>query len=53
MLDIKLFVYDVAVINPLDVARHNNMEYFIDKILEHRENIKKKTEIEILVSGLG
>ena len=28
------------------------MEYFIDKILEHRGNLKKKTEIEFLVTWL-
>ena len=29
------------------------MEYFIDKILQHSDNLKKKTEIEFLVSWLG
>ena len=29
------------------------MEYFIDKILDHKGNVKKKTEIEFLVSWLG
>ena len=29
------------------------MEYFIDKILDHKGNLKKKTEIEFLVSWLG
>ena len=37
----------------LDVARRDDMEYFIDKILQHRGNLKKKTEIEFLVSWLG
>ena len=34
--DIKPFVFDAALTDPLDVARHDNIEYFIDKILEHR-----------------
>ena len=29
------------------------MGYFIDKILEHRGDLKKKTEIEFLVSWFG
>ena len=36
MSDIKPFVFDAALADPLDVARHDNIEYFIDKILEHR-----------------
>ena len=51
--DMKLFLFDAALTDPFDVARRGNMEYFIDKILEHRGNLKKKTEIEFLVSWLG
>ena len=51
--DMKPFVFDAALTDPLDVARRDNMEYFIDKILEHRGNLKKKTEIEFLVCWLG
>ena len=29
------------------------MEYFVEEILEHRGNLKKKTEIKFLVSWLG
>ena len=50
--DMKPFVFDAALTDPLDVARRNNMEYFIDEILKHRGNLKKKIEIEILVSWL-
>ena len=49
----KPFVFDAALIDPIGVARRDNMEYFIDKILEQRGNLKKKTEIEFLVSWLG
>ena len=31
----KPFVFDATLTDPLDVARRDNMEYFIDKILEH------------------
>ena len=50
---LKPFVFDAALTNPLDVARRDYMEYFIDKILEYIGNLKKKTEIEFLVSWLG
>jgi hypothetical protein len=32
----KLFLYDPAITNPLDVARRNHMEYFVEEILSHR-----------------
>ena len=51
--DMQPFVFDAALIDPLDVARRDNMEYFVDKILQHRGNLKKKTEIEFLVSWFG
>ena len=51
--DIKPFVVDATLTAPLDVARRESTEYFIDKILRHRGNLKKKTEIEFLVSWLG
>ena len=51
--DMKPFVFDAALTDPLDVARRDNMEYFIDKILEHRGNLKKKRKIRFLVSLIG
>ena len=39
--DMKPFLFDAAITDPLDVARCDNMEYFIDKILQHRGNLKK------------
>ena len=51
--DVKPFVFDAALTDPLNVTRRDNMEYFIDKILQHRGNLKKKTEIGFLVSWLG
>ena len=34
--DMKPFVFDPAVVDPLDIARRDHMEYFINKILDHR-----------------
>ena len=31
--DMKPFVFDSAVVNPMDSARRDYMEYFIDKIM--------------------
>ena len=45
--------YDASVTDPLGVPWRDHMEYFIDKILEHCGDFKKKTEIEFLVSWLG
>ena len=51
--DMRPFVFDSAVTDPSDIARRDHMEYFIEEILEHRGNLKKKSEIEFLVSWLG
>ena len=32
------FVFDSAVVDPMDVARRDYMEYFVEKILQHRGN---------------
>ena len=42
-----------AIIDPEDIARRDYKVYFIEEILEHRGNLKKKTEIESVVRWLG
>ena len=51
--DMKPFLYDPAVTTPLDVARRDYMEFFVEAILDHKGNIKKKSELTFLVSWLG
>ena len=51
--DMRTFFFDSALTDPSDIARRDHMEYFIEEILEHRGNLKKKSEIEFLVSWLG
>jgi hypothetical protein len=51
--DMKPFVYDPAVTTPLDVAHREYMEFFVETIIDHRGNIKRKTYLEFLVSWLG
>jgi hypothetical protein len=47
----KPFLYDPAVTSPLGVARRDYMEFFVESIVDHRGNNKKKTELEFLGSG--
>ena len=51
--DMKPFVFDPAVVDPPNIARRDHMEYFIDKTLDHRGNIKKISTLEFHVSWLG
>ena len=51
--DMTPFVFDPAVVDPLDIARRDHMECFIDKILDHRGNIKKRSTLEFHASWLG
>jgi transposase InsO family protein len=51
--DMKPFIYDPAITSPLDVARRDYMEFFVESIIDHRGNIKRKTDLEFLVSWLG
>jgi hypothetical protein len=49
--DMKPFIYDCpSVTTPLDVARRDYMEFFVETIIDHRGNIKRKTDLEFLVS---
>ena len=51
--DIKPFHFDPTLVDPVDIARRDRMEFFIEKILHHRGNLSRKTEIEFLVKWIG
>ena len=51
--DMKLFVFDSAVVYPMDVARREYMECFVDEILQHRGNPKKSSSMEFEVSWVN
>ena len=51
--DMKPFAFDSAVVDPMDVARRDYTEYFVDKILQHRGNLKKSSSVEFEVSWLN
>ena len=53
MSDMKLFVFDSAVTNPQDVARRDRMEFFIEKIFNHRGTIQKRKDLKFLVRRVG
>ena len=49
----KPFVFDSAVVDPMDVARRDYMEYFVDKILQHRGNTKKSSSMKFEVTWMN
>ena len=51
--DMKPFVFDSAVVDPMDVARRDYTEYFVNKILQHHGNPKKSSFMEFEVSLLN
>jgi hypothetical protein len=51
--DMKPFKFDPLKINPLDIARRDQMEFFVEKILEHKGNIKSKTDLTFHVKWLN
>ena len=51
--DIEPFLFDPLRNEPLDVARHDYMEFHIENILEHRGDLQRKTSLELLVKWLG
>jgi transposase InsO family protein len=48
----KPFLYDPAITNPLDVARRDHMEYFVEDILDHR-GPHQRSKIEFLIKWLN
>ena len=50
--EMKPFVFDPAVVDPMDVARRDYMEYFVEKILQRRGNPKKSSSMKFEVSWL-
>ena len=50
--DMKPFVFDSAAVDPLNVARRDYMKYFVDKILQHRGNPKRSSNMKFEVGWL-
>ena len=49
--DLKEFLYDPSVTNPLDVARRDHFEFFVESILDHRHT-QSRTTSEFFVHWL-
>lgn len=50
---LRPFIFDPLRVNPKEVAVQNNQEFYIEKILAHRGNPKKRTTMEFQVRWLG
>ena len=42
MSDMKPFVFDSALVDPLDVTRRGQMEFFIEKFSDHRGKLNHR-----------
>ena len=53
MSDMEPFVFDSAIVDPLDIARLNQMEFFIEKISDHRGKMSQRKSLQFFVSWMG
>ena len=51
--DMKPFIIDADLIDPVDVARRDYMEFFIENVISYRGNLKREIELEFQVNWLG
>jgi Chromo (CHRromatin Organisation MOdifier) domain len=51
--DMKPFNFDPSTTNPLDDARRDHLEYFVEKVFAHRGNLKFKRNLEFHVRWLN
>ena len=51
--DMKPFVFDSALVDPLDIARRDQMEFFIEKISDHRGKLSHRKSLQFFVSWMG
>jgi hypothetical protein len=49
----KPFIFDPLNTNPLDIARRDYLEFFIEKILEMAGDVKKVSTLDFHVKWLG
>jgi hypothetical protein len=50
---LKAFDYDAMETNPVDIALSEAQEYEVEKILNHRGDKKKRSDLEFLVKWVG
>ena len=49
----KPFVFDSALVDPLDIARRYQMEFFIEKISDHRGKLSHRKSLLLFVRWIG
>ena len=50
--DMKPFIFNADLVDPVDVARRDYMEFFIENVISYQGNLKHKTELEFQVKWL-
>ena len=48
----KPFVFDSAIVDPLDIARRDQIEFFIEKISDHRGKLSHRKSLQFFVSWM-
>ena len=51
--DMKSFVFDSVLVDPLDIARRDQMEFFIGIISDHRGKLSQRKSLQFFVSWMG
>ena len=51
--DMKPFLYDSTVTDPLDVARRDHMEFFVESVIDMKGDTNSKKSLEFLVKWLN
>ena len=51
--DMKPFVSDSALVDPLDISRRVRKEFFIKKISDHRGKLCHRKSLQFFVSWMG
>ena len=51
--DMKPFVFDSALVDPLDIARRDQMEFFIEKISDHLGKLSHRKSLQFFVRWMG
>jgi hypothetical protein len=51
--DLKQFYFDPLKTDPVDVARRDYLEFFVEEILEHKGNLRKLKSLSFLVRWRG
>ena len=51
--DLKAFNFDPAIVNPLDIARRDHLEHFLDRVYDISGDPKSKKSLKFRVSWFG